>query len=153
MFQIILGLGILSLLVFVHEWGHFIVARWCGVFVHVFSIGFGKKLVSWKPGNTEYRISMLPFGGYVRLAGQDPDDEHGLVGNIDDAVDLQTAIDMYTVNAAWLMHQEDKTGSIEVGKRADIVVLDRNLFEIPTSEINLATVRITIFDGHIVYKN
>jgi hypothetical protein len=51
------------------------------------------------------------------------------------------------------MHQEDKTGSIEVGKRADIIVLDRDLFGIPASEINQAKVRTTIFDGRIVYRN
>ena len=51
-----------------------------------------------------------------------------------------------------LMHQEDRVGSIEVGKRADIVVLDRNLFEIPATEINEASVRFTIFDGEIVYR-
>jgi predicted amidohydrolase YtcJ len=89
----------------------------------------------------------------VAITRQDPDDENGLVGNIGDAIDLQTAIDMYTVNAAWLMHQEDKTGSIEVGKRADIIVLDKNLFEIPASDINQAKVRTTIFDGRIVYRN
>jgi predicted amidohydrolase YtcJ len=89
----------------------------------------------------------------VAITRQDPDDENGLVGNIDDAIDLQTAIEMYTMNAAWLMHQEDKTGSIEVGKRADIIVLDRDLFGIPASEINQAKVRTTIFDGRIVYRN
>ena len=89
----------------------------------------------------------------VAITRQDPFDDSAATGNVDDAVDLETAIDMYTINAAWLMHQEDKTGSIEVGKRADIVVLDQNLFEIPATQINNAKVRVTIFDGKIIYKD
>jgi predicted amidohydrolase YtcJ len=60
-------------------------------------------------------------------------------------------IDAYTINAAWLMHHEDLTGSIEVGKRADIVVLDRNLFEIPVTEINDAGVVETLLDGQTIW--
>lgn len=89
----------------------------------------------------------------VAITRQNVNDEDAPVGNIDDAVDLQTAIEMYTVNAAWLMHQEDRTGSIEPGKRADIVILDRNLFEIPATKISESKVRTTIFDGQIVYED
>ena len=88
----------------------------------------------------------------VAITRQNPDDAEGLVGNTDESIDLATAIDAYTSTAAWAMHQEDRVGSIEVGKRADIVVLDRNLFEIPKTEINEASVRFTIFDGEIVYR-
>ncbi len=69
--SIFIALLILSFLVFFHELGHFIVARICGVKVEVFSIGFGKKLVSWRFGQTEYALSMIPLGGYVKLKGQD----------------------------------------------------------------------------------
>lgn len=69
--SIFIALLILSFLVFFHELGHFIVARICGVKVEVFSIGFGKKLVSWRIGQTEYALSMIPLGGYVKLKGQD----------------------------------------------------------------------------------
>ena len=69
--SIFIALLILSFLVFFHELGHFIVARICGVKVEVFSIGFGKKLVSWQFGQTEYALSMIPLGGYVKLKGQD----------------------------------------------------------------------------------
>src|SRR6267143_2754364 len=62
---------VLGVMILVHEWGHFIVARLCGVRVDVFSIGFGPRLFGWKRGATDYRISALPFGGYVRMAGQD----------------------------------------------------------------------------------
>jgi regulator of sigma E protease len=62
---------VLGLMILVHEWGHFIVARLFGVRVDVFSIGFGPRLFGVKRGATDYRISALPFGGYVRMAGQD----------------------------------------------------------------------------------
>jgi len=67
-FGFILVLGVLIL---VHEWGHFIVARLFGVRVDVFSIGFGPRLFGVKRGATDYRISAVPLGGYVRMAGQD----------------------------------------------------------------------------------
>jgi len=61
---------VLSVLVFVHEWGHYIVARWCGVHIETFSIGFGKELWGWtdKRG-TRWKLSMIPLGGYVQMFG------------------------------------------------------------------------------------
>jgi len=82
---------------------------------------------------------------------QDPYAESGRVLGENQEVDLATALDMYTRNAAYIMRLEDKTGSVEVGKRADLVVLDRNLFEIPVTEINEARVLLTIMDGKTVY--
>lgn len=70
-----LGLVALSFLVFIHELGHFLVAKKCGVRVVTFSIGFGKKLLRFKKGDTEYCISMIPFGGYVSMEGENPDDD------------------------------------------------------------------------------
>ncbi|HMD44192.1 MAG TPA: RIP metalloprotease RseP [Candidatus Acidoferrum sp.] len=64
----ILALGVIIL---VHEWGHFIAARFFGVRVDVFSIGFGPRLFGFKRGATDWRISAVPLGGYVRMAGQD----------------------------------------------------------------------------------
>src|SRR6476620_2070117 len=63
---------VLGVIILIHEWGHFIVARLFKVRVDVFSIGFGPRLFGWKKGHTDYRISALPLGGYVRMAGQDP---------------------------------------------------------------------------------
>src|SRR5258707_2510841 len=63
---------VLGVMILVHEWGHFIAARVFGVRVDVFSIGFGPRLFGWKRGATDYRVSALPLGGYVRMAGQDP---------------------------------------------------------------------------------
>ncbi|MCK5619706.1 MAG: site-2 protease family protein, partial [Candidatus Krumholzibacteria bacterium] len=57
---VIAGAFVLSVVVLVHEFGHFIVAKWSGVFVKTFSIGFGKKILKWRPGETEYAISILP---------------------------------------------------------------------------------------------
>src|SRR5258708_12202497 len=70
--NILVGVAlVLGVIILVHEWGHFIVARMCGVRVDVFSIGFGPRLFGWKRGATDWRISALPLGGYVRMAGQD----------------------------------------------------------------------------------
>jgi len=71
---ILIALIVLSLLVFFHELGHFIMARLMGVRVDVFSIGFGKRLYSKTIGMTEWSISAIPLGGYVKMKGQDDSD-------------------------------------------------------------------------------
>ncbi len=63
---------VLGFMIFVHELGHFVAAKRFGVRVLVFSLGFGKRLVGFEHGGTDYRISALPLGGYVRMAGEDP---------------------------------------------------------------------------------
>lgn len=70
--DIIAGAIVLGILVLIHEWGHFIMAKLCGVRVEVFSIGFGTRLWGRKRGDTDYRISALPLGGYVKMAGDNP---------------------------------------------------------------------------------
>jgi regulator of sigma E protease len=70
MTTILAFLFVLGVLVFVHELGHFLVARWHGVRVHTFSLGFGPKLFSFRRGDTEYCVSVVPLGGYVKLAGE-----------------------------------------------------------------------------------
>lgn len=64
------GAFVLGVVVLVHEFGHFIVAKWSGVFVKTFSVGFGKKILRRRQGETEYALSILPFGGYVKFAGE-----------------------------------------------------------------------------------
>jgi len=71
-FYLIAALGF-GFVIFIHELGHFVFAKWAGVKVLVFSIGFGPKLVRRTIGETEYAISLLPFGGYVKMLGQDDD--------------------------------------------------------------------------------
>ena len=63
---------VLGVLVFVHELGHYTVAKLCGVRVETFSLGFGKRLWGFRRGDTDYRISLLPIGGYVKMAGENP---------------------------------------------------------------------------------
>ena len=69
--SIIGAVGVLAIVIFVHELGHFLVAKWCGVEVLTFSMGFGPTIFSRKIGETVYRLALVPFGGYVRMAGQD----------------------------------------------------------------------------------
>jgi regulator of sigma E protease len=64
-----LGIGFL---IFIHELGHFLAARLAGVRVEVFSLGFGPRLFGWRRRATDYRLSLVPLGGYVRVAGEDP---------------------------------------------------------------------------------
>ena len=68
-------LVVLGLMVLVHELGHFIVAKCCGVRVETFAIGFGKKIVGIERGGTNYQINALPLGGYVKMAGEIPGEE------------------------------------------------------------------------------
>jgi regulator of sigma E protease len=65
---------VLGVLIFVHELGHFLMARRIGVRVLTFSLGFGPKLLSFRRGDTEYCISAIPLGGYVKMAGETPED-------------------------------------------------------------------------------
>jgi predicted amidohydrolase YtcJ len=71
----------------------------------------------------------------------------------EELVDLPTIIAGYTINGAYLDFQENETGSIEVGKAADLIVLDRNLFEIPAQEIHQAKVLLTLLEGKEVFRD
>lgn len=72
---ILIFILVLTVLIFVHELGHFLAARWCGIRVDAFKIGFGPKLFAWKRGETEYGVNTIPFGGYVKIHGENPDAE------------------------------------------------------------------------------
>ncbi len=82
MLPFIISLGILIL---VHEWGHFILARWNGIFVDEFSIGFGPRLIAKKWGSTLYKICLLPLGGYVKMKGESPEEQNEDVINAPDS--------------------------------------------------------------------
>lgn len=71
---ILITLLIIAVLILVHEWGHFITARKIGIPVWEFSIGFGPKLYGRKKDGVEYSLRLIPLGGYVRMAGEEPDD-------------------------------------------------------------------------------
>lgn len=68
-------LVLIGVMIVIHELGHFWAARFFGIRVSTFSIGFGPKLIAFRRGETEYRIAWIPFGGYVRMAGEQPNDE------------------------------------------------------------------------------
>ena len=76
--SVALGLG---LVIFFHELGHFAVAKWCNVHVERFSIGIGPILWSRQKGETEYALSALPFGGYVKMLGQDDMDPNQMTSS------------------------------------------------------------------------
>ena len=71
---------VLGVLIFVHELGHFVVAKAVGIQVLRFSLGFGRPLIAWKRGETEYWVSWIPLGGYVKMAGLE---EEGMVGELE----------------------------------------------------------------------
>jgi regulator of sigma E protease len=66
---------VLGILILVHEWGHFVAAKLLGVRVNVFSLGLGPRIWGRQRGHTDYRLSALPFGGYVKMAGDNPSEE------------------------------------------------------------------------------
>lgn len=74
-YDIVAFLIVISIIVLIHEFGHFITAKKMGVKVEKFSLGFGPKVLGKKMGETEYILSMLPLGGYVKLLGEDPSEE------------------------------------------------------------------------------
>src|SRR3954462_737223 len=71
---------VLGVLIFVHELGHFVVAKAVGIQVLRFSLGFGRPVLAWTRGETEYWISWIPLGGYVKMAGLE---EEGMVGELE----------------------------------------------------------------------
>ena len=79
--NILAAVALVAFLILIHEAGHLVVAKLCGVPVPVFSIGFGRRVWGVQLGGTDYRISAIPFGGYVRLAGADP---FGIIEEDDD---------------------------------------------------------------------
>jgi regulator of sigma E protease len=98
---ILAGLFVLGVVIIVHEFGHFIVAKVSGVYVKVFSIGFGKRLLRWRRGETVYAISALPFGGYVKFAGESdladipPPDPDKPLGPLDETPDSEIPRERY----------------------------------------------------------
>ena len=106
-------------------------------------------------GGSDWNVSSADPLEAIEIAvrRQDAFAAGGMVLNEGERVSLASMIDAYTINAAWLMHHEDRTGSIEIGKRADFAILDRNLFEIPAGGINEARVEMTLLDGEVIYQD
>lgn len=85
----LVSLLVFSFLIFFHELGHFIAARFFGVKVEVFSIGFGKRVVTKKIGDTQWSLSLIPLGGYIRMKGQD-DSDPTKISYDDDSYNVKT---------------------------------------------------------------
>jgi predicted amidohydrolase YtcJ len=106
-------------------------------------------------GGSDWDVSsMNPLDAIqVALTRSDPEHIRPGVLNSEERLDLDTMLSAYTINAAWLMHEEKSNGSIEVGKFADLAVLDKDLYRIVPNEISTAHVIATIFNGQVVYPN
>jgi len=93
-----------------------------------------------------------PFPGIeTAMTRQDPGTSTSPVFNVAERISLEQAIAAYTTGAAYVNFLDQSTGSIEVGKFADMIVVDRNLFDIPVSEISEAKVTVTLLEGEEVY--
>ncbi len=105
-------------------------------------------------GGSDWDVTTLnplyAIEGLVRR--QDPDAGSGPELGTNERIDLDTALAMYTRNAAWIMRQDKLTGTLEAGKKADLVVLDRNLFAVPATQINMASVEFTFLGGRMIYS-
>ena len=73
--SVVAVVAVLGFMILIHEFGHYAVAKWLGVRVEQFAIGFGKRLVGFRKGETDYRINAIPLGGYVKMSGENPMDE------------------------------------------------------------------------------
>jgi predicted amidohydrolase YtcJ len=105
-------------------------------------------------GGSDWSVSSLdPLQAIeVGITHRDPGDTVTAPWHAAERVDLPTMIALYTINAAWAHHLERETGSIELGKLADLVVLDHNLFAVPPSRIHEARVVRTLFEGRTVFQ-
>jgi len=98
--------------------------------------------------------SMNPLDAIqVAVTRQDLDASGGDAWIPEEIVDLPTILAAYTINGAFVNRQEKETGSVEVGKDADLIVLDKNLFAIPAGQIHKARVLLTLFQGRAVFRD
>jgi len=106
-------------------------------------------------GGSDWSVSsMNPLDAIqVAITRRGLEDTTGKVWIEEELIDLPTMLAAYTINGAFVNHQEKNTGSLEVGKAADVIVLDRNLFEIPAHEIHRAKVLLTLLEGREVYRD
>lgn len=121
----------------------------------LYPLGGVKRAGGMIAGGSDWTVtSMNPLEAIqVAVTRRATDAEPGPAWLPDEAVDLATAVAAYTSNGAWANFLERETGTIEVGKAADLVVLDRNLFEIPVREIHRAKVLLTLLEGDEVYRD
>jgi len=106
-------------------------------------------------GGSDWSVSsMNPLDAIeVALTRRGPDDPPGPAWIPEEEVDLETMLRAYTTTGAWLSHDERTRGTLEPGRAADIIVLDRDLFAIPVQEISQARVLLTLLDGRPVFRD
>jgi hypothetical protein len=106
-------------------------------------------------GGSDWSVSsMNPLEAIqVAVTRRDPGAGPGEAWIPEERVDLTTMLRAYTVNGAWLSHDERWRGSLEAGQAADLIVLDRDLFALPPSEIGRVRVLLTLLDGREVYRH
>ena len=105
--------------------------------------------------NSDWPPAILaPFLGIQMLVTrQDPYDAARDVAGPQNRIDLESSIKIHTANGAYLLHREEQTGSIEVGKEADMIVLDRNLFEVPIDNVRHTKVLTTLIGGEVAWQS
>src|SRR5256885_13691634 len=137
---------VLGFMILIHEFGHFAVAKWLGVRVEQFAIGFGKRLIGFRKGETDYRINLLPLGGYVKMSGENPMDHHtddprefvnhsrwhrfliaiaGPTMNIALAIVLLTGVFMFHSEYASFMDDPAVVGGVEPNSPAEKIGVER----------------------------
>ena len=104
--------------------------------------------------NSDWPAAILDTfrGLQTTVTRQDPFSDAPVVGP-QNKVDLATAIRIHTINGAYLLHRENQVGSLEVGKAADLIVLDQNLFEIPEDTIKDTNVLLTLIGGEVAWQS
>src|ERR1035438_905014 len=97
--SIVAFIVLVGVMVVVHEFGHFAVAKLCGVRVEAFSVGFGPRLFGVQYGDTDYKVCLLPLGGYVKMTGETPEPITG--GDDEAAADLANDPGAFTSHPRW----------------------------------------------------
>ncbi len=92
---------LVGVMVIVHEFGHFIVAKLCGVRVEAFSLGFGPRLFGFKYGETDYKVCLLPLGGFVKMTGENPEQNLEAIGTHGVAQNLANDPGAFTSHPRW----------------------------------------------------
>src|SRR5947207_9559200 len=142
--NIVVALIVLGIIIVIHELGHFLVAKFFKIKVDTFSIGFGPRLLGFRRGETDYRISAFPLGGYVRMATEYPTDANtgasnefqskpkwqrfvvaaaGPAMNVVLAITLLTGLFMYGTEVPAFSEKEAVVGIVESGSAAEIAGL------------------------------